>query len=651
MTHESDNAKKHILVGTAGHIDHGKTRLVGRLTGMNTDRLPEERSRGISIDLGFAHFDAGDFRFGVVDVPGHERFVRNMVAGATGINVAVLVVAADDGVMPQTREHLEIMDLLGISTGLIALTKTDLVDSDLVELAKMDIEEAVTDTFLDGCPIIPVSSETGEGIDELRDALVELCRGVRLPQTLPVFRLAIDRVFSITGHGTVVTGSIISGDVHVGDTLDLWPEGREVRVRSVERHGEQTDEAGSRQRTAINLAGLKHDDVSRGCEIATAGYLKPTRRLLVDLRALTSSPVTIKDRTSVSLHIGTREIQTRVILKGRRLEPGQKSYAELRLDEPVVAAWGQRFILRRISPAVTIGGGSILDPAIPDLRRIRDIESVSASLASPSAADRLSVRLAQQDSVDPRDLSLASSVGIMPDELASLLDELRSAGSLVTLGSRDRSFEIHSDRLAALARSVHRTIREEVIRQQPRRSLPKPTLLTACRDIASTGLIEAVIDYLIKKKELMRIGENLGPSDLQVQLTKQQRRTRDELLHQIQSGELTPPTLKELAEIVGQKVKDIEQLVNLTVEDGLVIRVGEGLFFTPQALEEARGRCAATIDESGPATMGQLRDAWGVTRKYAVPLCEYLDSINVTLRDGDLRAAGPSIATPLVDSE
>jgi len=640
-----------ILIGTAGHIDHGKTRLVERLTGVNADRLPEEKSRGISIDLGFAHFEAGGFRFGVVDVPGHERFVRNMVAGATGINLAVLVVAADDGVMPQTREHLEIMDLLGIRAGLVALTKTDLVDPEMVELAQLEIEETVSGTFLAGCRVIPISSETGEGIDELRAAIVDLSLQIELPGTLPVFRMAIDRVFSITGHGTVVTGSVISGDVRVGDSLELWPEGREVRVRSVQQHGESSDEAGSRQRTAINLAGLKQDEVSRGCELATPGYLKPTRRLLVDLRLLSSSPLSLKDRVEVSLHLGTREVPARVMLKGRRLEPGQHGIAELRLAEPVVAAWGQHFIVRRISPAITIGGGQVLDPVIPDTRRLRDIEALGTALQSNSPAERLAVRLEQRDSIDRTDLSLASSVGIMPDELQRLLDELRNAAEIVQVGRGDKTTEILQRRLDALAKSVLRTIREEVLRHQPRRSLPKPTLLTACRDITATNLLESVIELLVRQKQLVQIGGNFGPADLQVQLTKAQRKARDEMLHRIVTGELAPPMLKELATELGQKLSDAEQLLNLTVEDGLLHRVADGLYVTPQALEVARQKTMATLDELGPATMAQLRDAWGVTRKHAVPLCEYLDELGITKRDGDTRTAGPDIDRSLASPE
>jgi selenocysteine-specific elongation factor len=642
---ETLDSVKHILIGTSGHIDHGKTRLVGRLTNINTDRLPEEKARGISIDLGFAHMQSGDLRIGVIDVPGHERFVRNMVAGATGINLALLVVAADDGVMPQTREHLEIMDLLGIPTGIVALTKTDLVDNEMVELAEYDIEENVQGTFLQDCPIIKVSSETGEGIDELRDKLIEICNQITLPKTLPLFRMAIDRVFSIPGHGTVVTGSVLSGEVHVGETLELWPEGREVRVRSVERHGEQSEEAGSRQRTAINLAGVKQEEVSRGCELASVGYLQTTRRILVDVRTLSSSLVTLKDRLEVNLHMGTREVQTRVILKGRKLEPGQRGFAELRLSEPIVAAWGQRFILRRISPAMTIGGGTVLDPSIPDLRRIRDIEAIAEQLVSDEPSHRLSVFLAQQDAIDSTNLRIASCVGVMPNVLIDLLAELKQNKSIVEIGERDRRFEIHKDRLAGLCKSVLRTIHEEVVKNHPRRSLPRPTLMTACREITSLHILDAIINELIRKKSLVRIGENLGPADLQVKLTKQQSKNRQAMLDAVVAGHLTPPTSKELGKLIDQKPAETEQLLNLTAEDGLIVRVGDGLYFTPESLDEARRRAKATIEENGPRTMGELRDAWEVTRKYSVPLCEYFDAIGVTIRDGDVRTAGPNISS------
>jgi selenocysteine-specific elongation factor len=362
--------------------------------------------------------------------------------------------------------------------------------------------------------------------------------------------------------------------------------------------------------------------------------------LLVDLKLLDNAPIGLKNRIEVGLHTGTREIPCRVILKGRRLESGERGYAELRLAEPMVATWGQRFIIRRISPAITLGGGTILDPHIPDLHRIRDVEAVAEQLASPVPAERLAARLRQRDSVSSSDLTLASSIGVMPDELQQLLSALREDGKLLQLGRGDRAFEIHADRLESLAGSVLRTVRNEVIRHQPRRSLPKPTLLTACRAITSLNLLEFILGHLVKKKELVELGSNLGPTDLQVQLTKQQRKNRDELLNQITAGKLTPPLSKELAKSLDLKLPDVEQLLNLWVEDAMLIRIGDGLYFTPEALNDARQRCHDQINEHGPATMAELRDAWGVTRKFAVPLCEYFDSIGVTTRDGDLRSAG-----------
>ena len=392
MTDET--ALQHILIGTAGHIDHGKTRLVGKLTNINTDRLPEERSRGISIDLGFAHWESDGIQFGVVDVPGHERFVKNMVAGATGVDLALLVVAADDGVMPQTREHLEIMDLLGLKTGVIAITKIDLVDPDFVELVESEIEDVVFDTFLSGCPIIPVSSQTGEGIDRLRETLVRTARAAESQKPHGLFRMPVDRVFSITGHGSVVTGSVQSGEVRAGDILELLPQQREVRVRSVQNHGLNSDDSGARQRTAINLAGVKTGEVARGMELAALGFLRPTSRIVVEVKNLASSPVELKDRLELNLHLGTTEVMARMNLKRLTLKAGERGIAELRTKEPVVVTYGQRFILRRISPQTTVAGGRVLDPAVAPQKRIKDLQTYGAALGNPSPLERLSTVLA-----------------------------------------------------------------------------------------------------------------------------------------------------------------------------------------------------------------------------------------------------------------
>ena len=632
---------QHVLIGTAGHIDHGKTRLVARLTGVDTDRLPEEKSRGISIDLGFAHWERDGFRFGVVDVPGHEKFVKNMVAGATGINLALMVVAADDSVMPQTREHLEIMDLLGVQMGLVAITKTDLVDAEFVELVQAEVEELVAGTFLEGCPLIPVSSETGAGFAELQDELAHIAGQIEWPQGDALFRMPVDRVFSLPGHGTIGTGSVLSGDVHPGDALELLPEQRSVRVRSVESHGSQADDSGPRTRTAVNLAGLKTGEIQRGQELATPGFLQPSTRLLVELRSLSSSPLVLKDRLELSLHLGTAEALVRLVLKGRVFKPGERGFAELRSRIPVVAAYGQRFILRRVSPAVTLAGGTVLDPFIPPGKRIRDLEAAGMALSQSSQIGRLSYVLSQQDRIDTAPLWATWKTGLSSEQYAEFLGQLRSDNTVLEIGVEDRQRLIHRDRLESLSRSVMRTIRAELERQQPRRALPKNTLLTACRGIADDDLLEIMLDHLVRKKQLAKVGEQLGPADLQVKLTKKQQRWRETILQSIAESHLTPPTNKELADAVGQTWDQIEPLLHLCVEDGLLIKIGKLLYFTPQAVDDARIKCGEFLATEKEATLSQLREVWKVSRKFAVPLCEYFDEQGITVRDGDLRRSGP----------
>ena len=639
----STTSLKHLLIGTAGHIDHGKTRLIGRLTNIDTDRLPEEKSRGISIDLGFAHWESSGYQFGVVDVPGHEKFVKNMVAGATGIDLALLVVAADDGVMPQTREHVEIMHLLGIKSGVVAITKCDLVPADFVELVQSEIEDLAAGTFLQGCAIVPVSSETGAGIDALQDEIVKAATSIAQRQDSDLFRMPIDRVFTIAGHGTIATGSVHSGTVNPGDTLELLPIGRKVRVRSVENHGVDSVDAHGGQRTAINLAGVKLDEVARGNELASIGFLHPARRLIVELQVLESSPILLKDRSQFTVHLGTTEQRARVNLKGVALNPGQQSFAELRTQSPVTAAYGQRFILRRVSPPMTIAGGMIVDPGVPPGKRIKDLQDYGHKLCHEDSIERLSAMLSHVDAVQTGPSMALWRAGIPTTEYAGLIDELVQRGDLQQVGSADRSLLLHQHRLDALSRAVLRCIREEFDRHQPRRSLPRNSLLTACRGVASGVLLEAVFVHLSHSKQLVEVGSNLGLADMQVKLSRAQRSQRADILQQITQNNLAPPNTKELAKTVDAKQNEVEILLRLCEEEELLIRVADDLYYAPDAIEQARAICLQLLQETSQATMGELRDAWGVTRKYAVPLCEYFDRCQVTVRDGDLRRVGPGV--------
>jgi selenocysteine-specific elongation factor len=644
----TDESRRHVIVGTAGHIDHGKTSLVRRLTGIDTDRLPEEKARGISIDLGFAHWEAAEFRFGIVDVPGHERFVRNMVAGATGVNLALLVVAADDGLMPQTIEHLEIMDLLGVSGGVVAITKIDTVDADFVALVEAELVDRLRGTFLDGCPVVPVSSQTGEGFDRLTSALVAAARKSIPLRPGELFRMPIDRVFSVPGHGTVVTGSVLGGRVRVGESLELFPAQRLVRVRALQNHGQPVDESGSGSRTAINLAGVKVAELHRGDELANPGYLQPTRRLLVRLRCLSSAPVSLRDRMSLSLHLGTCEVSARVIVKGEPLAPGTEGYAELRTLTPIVAAYGQRFILRRPSPALTVAGGVVLDPGIEFRRRLPNLALRGAALDTADELERLSLFCSERDQVDASPLTAAWKVGVPPSHYAALIEQLETTRRLIRIGSREAAGLVHADALQSLKGAVLKRVHAELQQQHPRRALPRSVLLSACRRLGPSNLVEAAFELLLTAGTLVAVGPNFGPANMQVQLTRNQIATRAAMLGRITAGKLAPPTLRELAGALDQPPEAVSVLLDLCVEEGILVEVEEGIFFSPVALDQARQICRNLLAAHRSVTLSQLREAWGTTRRYALPLCQYFDARKITHRAGDVRRAGPNIAMSLV---
>ncbi|MBI3864507.1 MAG: SelB C-terminal domain-containing protein, partial [Planctomycetia bacterium] len=484
---------------------------------------------------------------------------------------------------------------------------------------------------------------------ELQQALLDVARGREWASRGAMFRMPIDRVFSVAGHGTVVTGSVLGGEVRSGDVLELLPAQVSVRVRGVQSHGAEVDESSSRQRTAINLAGVKADDVHRGQELAAPGLLQPTRRLLVRLKCLASSPVALRDRLPVGLHLGTGETAARLVLKGATIEPGASGYAELRIAEPVVAAWGQRFILRRQSPPLTIAGGTVLDPGVEPRARIADLAALGQALDSTDEGSRLSACLATRDRIDETPLTAAWKVGIDPARYATLVERLRSQGVLVPIGSASSRRLVHKQRVAAVAETVLRRIGTVLEAHQPRRSLPRKMLQTACRRLATAELLDAAFDRLLADNKLVRVGPNLGPADAQVKLSKNQTAARAKMLELIQQGGLAPPNAKELVQVVGQKAEMIEPLLVLCVEDGRLVEVGDGLYYPPGALESARKICEATLAGGTAATMSQLREAWKVTRKYSVPLCEWFDANGLTIREGDLRRAGPGLGKPLVE--
>ena len=639
-------ASRHLVIGTAGHIDHGKTTLVEKLTGTHTHHLPEERRRGITIDLGFAGFALEEFSFAVVDVPGHQRFVRHMVAGATGINIALLIVAADDSVMPQTREHLEIMDLLGIRSGIIVLTKTDLVESELIDLAEEEVRELVKSTFLKDAPIVRTSAVTGTGVASLKAAILKAARAHQEHTSpWPLFRMPIDRAFSMAGHGTVVTGSVLSGEVGQGDQLEILPQQSTARVRSVQRQRKEISQAEAQQRTAINLAATKLEEVARGCELATPGWLLPSTRILVELRNLVSSEVILRNRSTLTLHAGTSETRARLILQSDELIPGESSFAELRLANPIVATYGQRFLLRRISPAATIAGGRILDPCIPSQQRLRDHSLIGRQAASAEDVQRVAGVLARECSTlstDHRHLAIRSGCSL--DRLQETVAQLRKQGTLQAITTYDPPALMHQQQVQRLQQSVIRLARQEIARRTPRRSLSIKTIHECCRGLADSKLTDWLIDNLIRMQLLLPLGQQFTLPGTDLQITKNQRQCMNRLLDILHRSGITPPSLKELAEQVDETIPQTTVVLDLAVEDGQIIRADSDFYFSRAAVQQARLSCIQLLLQEGRVTVAQLRDHWAVTRRHTLPLIEYFDFCRLTRREGDLRVlADPAL--------
>ena len=632
-----------LILGTAGHIDHGKTSLVKALTGIDCDRLPEEKARGITIDIGFAILDLPPFRLGIVDVPGHERFIKNMLAGATGIDLALLVIAADDSVMPQTREHLEILRLLGLRHGVIALTKADLVDDTTREVAEMEIRDLVQGTFLADAPIIATSAHTGRGIPELRAAIAEACAKVAARQQGEWFRLAIDRSFVVQGHGTVVTGSVTSGSVKVGDEVEWQPRGERVRVRSLHNHDTPVEEVHRGQRAAINLAGVPHEDVRRGQELATPGYLVPTRVLTVRLHTLRDNRRPIKHRLETRLHVGTAEVMATVsLLDCDTIDPGAWGLAQLFLDEPVTAVWGQPFVLRDSSAEHTLGGGQILQPTAQKVRR-RHLETVERveKLWSDDPEDRVRTVawFAGFHGFGVADLVRGAGVG--PDQAEALLAKFRADGQLVELAAgAGKKVSLQADRVAELE--------ERVLQALGRLHEQNPLMTTHDRQktlsqldyVGDDGILQAVVDRLIAQKKLVGDARRIARADFKPKLSANQRKLKEKVVTAHQEAGFQPPEPASFAPQAGGNAASLKDIFEVAVAEGLLVRVTDDIYLHADVDAEMRRRLAEKLRET-PAglTVADIRDLLGTTRKYAVPICEYLDRAGITRREGDLRLA------------
>jgi len=630
---------KQFILGTAGHIDHGKTALIRALTGVDTDRLKEEKARGITIELGFAALDlAGGQHLGIVDVPGHEKFVKNMVAGATGIDIVAMVIAADEGVMPQTREHLEICTLLGVRYGLVVLTKIDLVDEEMLELAEEDVKDFVRGTFLEEAPLLPVSAISGEGLPELIKALEELV--AQIPERAPsdLFRLPIDRVFTMKGFGTVITGTLASGQVRVGDTVMIYPSRTTSKVRGIQFHNRSVEQAQAGMRTAINFQGLDKSAVFRGQVVAGPDTLAPSFMIDVSLLYLASSKKPLKNRSRIRFHTGTSEVLGNLILlEADELAPGETTVAQVRLDTPLATVKDDRYVIRSYSPVRTIGGGQVLNPIPQKHKRFKpEIVQRLKDILAKDPESSIAYYAAETGYGGVSFAGLRIMSNLPEKQLQAALQNLMSKKILIQIDRENRVF-VHSDAMErfkqeslAHLENYHKSnpLKEGMFREELKSKFP-PVLTPR---FFNQALLQMVKENAIAQEEnIVRLKTH------SVSLAADQSEVRDRILAAYRQGGLTPPYFRELARELPTDAARARDMLMLLVNEGRIIKTKDDLYFDADAIAGLKEKVVAFLQNHAEMTPTQFKDMTGLSRKYLIPLLEYFDAQNVTIRVGDVR--------------
>lgn len=628
---------KHVIVGTAGHIDHGKSALVRALTGTDPDRLKEEQLRGITIDLGFAHLDLGDVQVGFVDVPGHEKFVKNMLAGVGGIDFVVMVVAADESIMPQTREHFDICRLLGVGAGIVAITKSDMVDPEMLELVRDEITETMSGSFLENAEVIAVSSKTGEGIDRLKKAIHSLSLSVRPRPSHRLLRLPIDRSFSIRGFGTVVTGTLTSGELQKDQEVELIPGGLVARVRGLQVHGNMTGHAVAGQRTAVNLQGVDLEQVERGMVITAPHAFQPTQILDVELHLLPSAKP-IRNLVKVRFHQGTIEVLARVALIGREtLLPGESTFAQLRLDSPVFCLHGDAFIIRRFSPTITIGGGTVLHPN-PPKHKSTDTKafSILQSLARGDLSEKIPVLLAASPrrAMDLHELN--SLLGLPVADVTKLCTGLVKSGKVVMAQAPSPILVLPSV-VESLANESMMHVSEFHKENPLLKGISKEELRKRVFDDLPLEVFRLCLDDLVAKKKISFQEDAVSLHGREVQLSNEGEQLRESIEDLYRKAGFQTPPFSELPNHIKADAGELRRIYFWMIKEKILIKLTEDFVFHRETIEwikqQIRGRFAPG-DKFGVA---EFKDLFDITRKHAIPLLEYLDREKFTRRLGNDR--------------
>src|SRR6267143_800305 len=632
-----NNPSKSVIVGTAGHIDHGKSTRVEALTGTHPDRLAEEKRRGITIDLGFAFLEENDVRFGFVDVPGHERFVSNMLAGAAGIDVLLLVIAADESIKPQTREHFDICRLLGVKRGVVALTKSDMVDNETMELVRMEAEEFLRGSFLEKAPLVAVSAKTGAGLGELKKALTDAAADSGAKDAARYFRLPIDRAFAMKGFGSVVTGTLISGSVGPGDEVELFPRGERLRVRGVQSGGKAVERATPGQRTAVNLAGIEHTALKRGMVLAAPGKFRKTRRIDVRLELLPTARK-MKQGARVHFHAGTAETIAEVFFHGEReLPPGASAVANLKLQDEVLVLPGDRFIVRQFSPVVTIGGGAVLDP-LARRPMLRDTGR-AAFLETIERGDRIEVLAAitGRAVLGISFVEIVARTGWLEDEIRAAAKKLAESGR-IRIGS--------AEPLVLLSGRTFDEVRQKVTVRVEKFHKENPLLPGISREDLRSSLgrrvrpetFRVALDDLVAQKKLETQGEIVKRAGAAIHLDPEEGRAKEQIEKAFAIAGLAVPSVKEVLSKLPVEARRAEKILQILLRDKILVRVTPELIFHHDALAQLRDRLSAFKKTKGERiSVPGFKELTGITRKYAIPLLEYLDRERVTRRAGDER--------------
>ena len=631
---------REIVLGTAGHVDHGKTSLVKALTGIDTDRLKEEKKRGITIELGFAFLDLPcGHRLGIIDVPGHERFVKNMVAGASGIDLVAFVIAADEGIMPQTREHFEICRLLGVKRGLVILTKKDMVDPEWLELVREDVRQFLKGSFLEGVPMLAASAVTGEGIAEVREALDQLVRGSEFNEAYGPFRLPVDRVFSMKGFGAVVTGTSISGRINVGDDVTVYPAGHTAKIRGIQVHGQEMTLVEAGKRTAINIQGLDLEMVARGDMLASPGTLRPSYIFDADFLYLSGNAKPLKNRARVRVHIGTAEIMARIVLlDDEELVPGSEANVQILLEAPFVAWPGDHYVVRSYSPVFTIGGGAILNGTPPKRRRFRESNrEVFSCYHEGSSEDLVLLHLAEAGVAGLTFDELSVKTGQFGKRFKKLLEAPISSRRIVVVDSERqrmlaaRTFDETAAALVKILTEFHRD-------NSMKPGLSKEELRSRLPGSIDPRLFQLLLGTLGKQGSIVVEESIVRLASHQVSFKEDARTIRAEMTEFYRQAGLTPPTVREVQEHFARyPLSLVREILEVLVREQELVKISEDLYFHLSVLAALQEQVIEFIRREGEIDAPRFKNMTGLTRKFSIPLLEYFDKIKVTIRVGDRR--------------